>query len=205
MSTSNATESLSSVAVRLPSDGWLVENERRRSASASRTVTFYQERTPKIPPPSSVLLLALYLRWNCLLISNLCIEMIRYDRPECGKDLHSRQGVMHFRLKGKRAKIRFVPVDAAAQRMIEDYLAWTGHRNDVEGAIFRPANNNPTGRLDRHLDPASVNQNIVRKYGLETGLSAEVMDVCIRCAPRQQQTLYRMIPILPGSRVAGAR
>src|SRR6204780_4571750 len=92
----------------------------------------------------------------------------------CGlrvKDLHSRQGVMHFRIKGKRAKIRFVPVNAAAQRMIEDYLALTGHRNDVEGALFRPVNNNRTGRLDRHLDPASVYQNIVRKYGLETGIS----------------------------------
>src|SRR5246127_59191 len=40
----------------------------------------------------------------------------------CGlrvKDLHSRQGVVHFRVKGKRSKIRFVPVNAAAQRMIE--------------------------------------------------------------------------------------
>ena len=40
-------------------------------------------------------------------------------------------------------------------------------------------NNNRTGRLDRHLDPASVYQNIVRKYGLETGLSAEVMGLCV--------------------------
>jgi hypothetical protein len=31
----------------------------------------------------------------------------------------------------------------------------------------------------RHLDPASVYQNIVRKYGLETGLSAEVMGLCV--------------------------
>jgi site-specific recombinase XerD len=30
---------------------------------------------------------------------------------------------MHFRIKGKRDKIRFVPVNAAAQRLIEDYLA----------------------------------------------------------------------------------
>jgi integrase/recombinase XerD len=100
----------------------------------------------------------------------------------CGlrvKDLHSRQGVMHFRVKGKRAKIRFVPVNAAAQTMIEDYLALTGHRSDVEGALFRPVNNNRTGRLDRHLDPASVYQNVVRKYGLETGLSAEVMGLCV--------------------------
>jgi integrase len=96
----------------------------------------------------------------------------------CGlrvKDLHSRQGVMHFRVKGKRSKIRFIPVNAAAQRMIEDYLALTGHRSAAESALFRPVANNRTGRLDRHLDPNSVYQNIVRKYGRETGLSAEVM------------------------------
>ena len=45
---------------------------------------------------------------------------------------------MHFRIKGKRSKIRFIPINAAAQRMIEDYLALTGHRGDVEGALFRP-------------------------------------------------------------------
>ena len=44
----------------------------------------------------------------------------------CGlrvKDIQSRQGVMHFRVKGKRGKIRFVPVNAVAQRLIEEYLA----------------------------------------------------------------------------------
>jgi hypothetical protein len=66
----------------------------------------------------------------------------------------------------------------AAQRMIEDYLALTGHRGDVEGALFRPVANNRTGRLDRHLDPNSVYQNIVRKYGRETGLSVEVVGLC---------------------------
>jgi integrase/recombinase XerD len=100
----------------------------------------------------------------------------------CGlrvKDLHSREGVMHFRIMGKRAKIRFVPVNAAAQRTIEAYLALTGHRSDAEGALFRPVTNNRTGRLDRHLDPASVYRNIVRKYGLETGISAEVSGLCV--------------------------
>jgi site-specific recombinase XerD len=38
---------------------------------------------------------------------------------------------MHFRVKGKRAKIRFVPVNAAAQRTIEDYLARAGHRKTL--------------------------------------------------------------------------
>jgi site-specific recombinase XerD len=56
----------------------------------------------------------------------------------CGlriKDLHSRQGVMHFRIKGKRAKIRFVPVNAAAQRTIEAYLALAGHPRRSRGAF----------------------------------------------------------------------
>jgi integrase/recombinase XerD len=100
----------------------------------------------------------------------------------CGlrvKDLQSRQGVMHSRVKGKRAKIRFVPVNAAALRMIEDYLALTGHRIDVDGALFRPVKNNRTGHLDRHLDPASVYRNIVLKYGLETGISGEVTGLCV--------------------------
>jgi integrase/recombinase XerD len=88
-----------------------------------------------------------------------CWELRQYHgirREElCGlrvKDLQSRQGVMHFRIKGKRDKIRFVPVNAAAQRLIEDYLALTGHRTDMQGVLFRPVKNNRTGRLDRHLD-----------------------------------------------------
>jgi integrase/recombinase XerD len=100
----------------------------------------------------------------------------------CGlrvKDLHSRQGVLHFRIKGKRAKIRFVPVNAAAQRTIEDYLALAGHRADLEGPLFRPVKNNRTGRLDRPLDPASVYRNIVVKYGRQTGISAEVNGLCV--------------------------
>ena len=100
----------------------------------------------------------------------------------CGlrvKDLHSRQGVMHFRINGKRAKIRFVPVNAAAQRTIEAYLAIAGHRADLDGPLFRPVKNNRTGRLDRAPDPASVYRNIVAKYGRETGISAEVNGLCV--------------------------
>jgi integrase/recombinase XerD len=100
----------------------------------------------------------------------------------CGlrvKDLQSRQGVVHFRIQGKRDKIRFILVNPAAQRLIEDYLMLTGHRTDTQGALFRPVKNNRTGRLDRHLDPASVYRNIVKKYGLETGISAEVNGLCV--------------------------
>src|SRR6202045_3388562 len=44
----------------------------------------------------------------------------------CGlrvRDMQSRQGVMRFRIKGKRDKIRFVPMHPMAQRLIEEYLA----------------------------------------------------------------------------------
>src|SRR5262252_10849191 len=66
----------------------------------------------------------------------------------CGlrvKDIQSRQGVMHFRIKGKRDKIRFVPVHVTAQRLIEEYLGLAGHREDAAGPLFRLVKNNVTG------------------------------------------------------------
>jgi integrase/recombinase XerD len=43
------------------------------------------------------------------------------------RDIQDRQGVKRFRVKGTRDKVRFIPVHAAAQRIIEEYLAnrWT--------------------------------------------------------------------------------
>jgi site-specific recombinase XerD len=95
------------------------------------------------------------------------------------KDMHSRQGVMHFKVRGKRGKVRFVPVHAMAQRLIEEYLASAGHGGDAAGPVFRPVTNNRTGELDRALDPGSIYHNIVRKYGLETGISAQVNGLCV--------------------------
>lgn len=37
-------------------------------------------------------------------------------------NVRSRQGVMHFRIKSKRDKIRFVPIHPAVLRLIADYL-----------------------------------------------------------------------------------
>jgi site-specific recombinase XerD len=89
------------------------------------------------------------------------------------RDIQDRQGVKHFRVKGKRDKIRFIPVHAAAQRLIEEYLALAGHADDSPGPVFRPVTNNRTGKLDRPLDPNSVYRNIVQKYGLEAGICTE--------------------------------
>jgi integrase len=38
------------------------------------------------------------------------------------KDMQSRQGVMHFRIKGKRDKIRFVPIHPLVLRLIAEYM-----------------------------------------------------------------------------------
>jgi integrase/recombinase XerD len=59
--------------------------------------------------------------------------------------MQSRQGVMHFKGRGKRGKVRFVPVHAMAQRLIEEYLELAGHGGgDAAGPVFRPVTNNRT-------------------------------------------------------------
>ncbi len=100
------------------------------------------------------------------------------------RGVQSREGVMHFRVKGKRDKIRFVPVHPTAQRLIAEYLGLMKHGGaaeavDLDGALFRPVKNNRTRTLERHLDPGSVYRNIVRKYGRETGINAEVVGLCV--------------------------
>lgn len=95
------------------------------------------------------------------------------------KDIQSREGVVHFRVLGKRDKIRFIPVNPTAQRMIEEYLAMAGHREDLPGPLFRPVRNNRTGDLNRPLNVNSVYRNIVRYYGFQTGLNIEVNGLCV--------------------------
>jgi len=95
------------------------------------------------------------------------------------KDMQSRQGIVHFRIKGKREKIRYIPVHAMAQRLIGEYLALAKHGAAPDDPLFRPVKNNRTGTLDRHLDPGSVYRNIVTKYGRATGIDAEVNGLCV--------------------------
>jgi site-specific recombinase XerD len=88
-------------------------------------------------------------------------------------------GVKHVRIKGKRDRIRFLPVHPVAVRLIEEYLTVAGHGNDASDPLVRAVKNNGTGDLDKALDPGSVYTSIVRKYGLETGISAEVNGLCV--------------------------
>lgn len=100
------------------------------------------------------------------------------------RDLHSREGVMHFRVEGKRGKIRFIPAHPTAQRLIAEYREviekhGRGMEPDLDEPLFRPVKNNRTGTLEKHLDPGSVYRNIVSKYARATGLQAEVVGLCV--------------------------
>ena len=96
------------------------------------------------------------------------------------RDIQSRQGVAHFRIQGKGDKIRYIPIHTSAQRLIEEYLVAAKHGGELDGPLFRPVKNNRTPEgLCRPLDPASVYRNIVRHYGLITGISAEVNGLCV--------------------------
>ena len=100
------------------------------------------------------------------------------------RDMHTRQGVMQFRIEGKGDKIRFVPIHQAALRLIGEYLEMGKHGGAVSHAsldspLFRPVANNRTGTLDRPLDPGSIYRNIVMKYAKATGISGEAIGVCV--------------------------
>ena len=60
---------------------------------------------------------------------------------------------MHFRVHGKRDQIRFIPVHAMAQRLIEEYLTLAGHSDDPAAPCFvrsqTIARVNSTGRSIR--------------------------------------------------------
>ena len=64
------------------------------------------------------------------------------------RDLQQREGVLHFRVHGKGDKVRYVPVGLKAQRLITAYLDTARHKEDLDGALFRPVKNNTTKTLD---------------------------------------------------------
>lgn len=89
------------------------------------------------------------------------------------RDMHQRQGVLHFRIRGKRDKVRYLPVNPNSQRLLNDYLEAAGHREDKSGPLFRPLRNNVTHTLRKHLHPDSL-YRLVRDYAREAGLEGEV-------------------------------
>jgi integrase/recombinase XerD len=83
---------------------------------------------------------------------------------------------MHFRIHGKRDKIRFVPVHAAAERLIEECLF---RRHGEDGAGLSSVRSRTTARRKSWIGRSIPYRNIVRHYGLAAGISGEVSGLCV--------------------------
>ena len=95
------------------------------------------------------------------------------------KDMHQRQGVMHFRIHGKGSKVRYIPVHPRSQRLITEYLKTGGHEYELDSPMFRPVRNRVNGKLDKPLHPDSVLHSIVVYYAKKIGITDTVPDFCV--------------------------
>ncbi len=82
-----------------------------------------------------------------------------------GKDYEVRRGVPTLVVQGKGSRLRYLPVHPVAAALIEDYLDAVGHREDAEGALFRPVQN-PGGTLEKCLTGQAIYQNVVKHHAL---------------------------------------
>lgn len=93
------------------------------------------------------------------------------------KDIHPRCGVLHLRIHGKGGKLRYVPAQAGTLARITDYLEAAGHKDDLDGPLFRPVKNPITGTLEKPLSPSGVYHNVVKLHGRSVGI--DVPGFCI--------------------------
>src|SRR5205814_8220115 len=70
-------------------------------------------------------------------------------------------------------------VGLKAQRLITEYLEDAKHKDDLDGALFRPVKNNITKTLAKHLHPDSVYQGIVKQYSAMVGINADMHGFCV--------------------------
>jgi site-specific recombinase XerD len=93
------------------------------------------------------------------------------------KDLHLRRGVLHFGIHGKGGKTRYLPAHAATLERITEYLEAAGHKDDLDGPLFRPVKNPITGTLEKPLSPSAVYHHIVKLHARSVGI--DVPGFCI--------------------------
>jgi site-specific recombinase XerD len=91
-------------------------------------------------------------------------------------DVQERRGVKHFRVHGKRDKIRFVPVHPGTLERIADYLTHAGHGADLDGPLFRPVKTR-MGKPAQPLTGSAVYACIVRRYAAVCRI--EVRGFCV--------------------------
>lgn len=77
-------------------------------------------------------------------------------------DLQMRRGVLHLQVHGKGDKVRYVPLHPATAERIDAYLERAGHREDRQGALFRPIRNNMHGNARASITPDGVYKMLAR-------------------------------------------
>jgi site-specific recombinase XerD len=88
------------------------------------------------------------------------------------KDYSLRRGTQTVTVHGKGSKIRYIPVHPRAVALLEEYLDAGGHREDKDGALFRPIKNSKGG-LDGALTGNAIYEAVVKRYALEAGIPLE--------------------------------
>jgi integrase/recombinase XerD len=90
------------------------------------------------------------------------------------RDYQRREDIMHFRIEGKGNKVRIIQLATQTPWFIHEYLKALEHGEDLEGLLFRPVKNNATGQLRKPLNPNSVYDEVVKRYGKDVDITVEV-------------------------------
>ena len=90
-------------------------------------------------------------------------------------DLQMRKGVMHFEVRGKGGKIRFVPVHPHSLSAISAYVEISGAPRDLDSPMFRSVHGRRSGQ--QGLTGHAVYKNIVKFYASQLGYDPR--SVCV--------------------------
>jgi integrase/recombinase XerD len=88
------------------------------------------------------------------------------------KDYGDREGIKQLTVHGKGGKIRFIPANPRAVRLIEEYLEASGYRDQADSPLFRSVAAN-VDDPNRRLNPGSIYRNVVLHYCKRLGIKAE--------------------------------
>ena len=82
-------------------------------------------------------------------------------------------GLLQFKVWGKGNKPRYVEVGPLTQRLLEVYFTAAGHREDLEGPLFRPLQDGGRKRETPHLSPTAI-YRIIMAYAKEAQIFDQV-------------------------------
>jgi len=90
------------------------------------------------------------------------------------KDFAIRRGVQTLAVHGKGGKIRYVPVNPAAAWLVSEYLDAGKHRDDADGALFRPVKI-WRGNLAKAISGTAIYLNVVKHYAQAADIPLEAV------------------------------